>query len=52
MNLNTNANNKVKDVFCISWNGVNLGAFVNGKKLILLIILELVHVQVVIVFLY
>ena len=35
MKLNTNANNKVKGVFCISWNGVNSGAFVNGKKFIL-----------------
>ena len=35
-----------KILICVSWNGVNSAAYINGKKYILLLILELVLQQV------
>ena len=50
MNTNTSINTNVhfnkKLLICISWNGVNSAAYINGKKNILLLILELVLQQV------
>ena len=43
--LVTTFSNK-KNIICLSWNGVNSAAYINGKKYILLIILELVLQQV------
>ena len=44
--ISTNLPINKKILICVSWNGVNSAAYINGKKNILLLILELVLQQV------
>ena len=44
--INPNLKTNEKNLFCLSWNGINSAIYVNGKKYILLLILELVLQQV------